>query len=50
MEHFYYYQYLKLNGEDLFTVVMLPEKEGKFPVVICRSPYVKNTGGFAAVV
>ena len=43
MEHFYYYRYLKLNGEDLFTVVMLPEMEGKFPVVICRSPYVKNT-------
>lgn len=43
MGHCYYYQYLRLNGEDFFTVVMLPERDGKFPVVICRSPYVKNT-------
>ncbi len=38
-----YYKYLPLNGEELFTVVLLPAKEGKFPVVVCRSPYVKNT-------
>ena len=43
MGHFYYYEYLKLNGEDLFTVVMLPKKDGRFPVVICRSPYVAHT-------
>lgn len=43
MEHYCYYQYLKFNGEDFFTVVMLPEKHGQFPAVICRSPYVKNT-------
>ena len=43
MEHFYYYEYLKLNCEDLFTVIMLPKKDGQFPVVIRRSPYVAHT-------
>lgn len=43
MEHFCYYEYLKLNGEDLFTVIMLPKKDGRFPVVIRRSPYVAHT-------
>ena len=43
MENYFYYEYLKTCGEELFTVVILPSREGKFPVVICRSPYVKNT-------
>lgn len=35
-----YYQYLFVNGAELFTVCCLPEKDGKFPTVIFRSPYV----------
>ena len=38
-----YFEYLKMNGEDFFTVVLLPAKEGKFPTIICRSPYVSGT-------
>lgn len=37
-----YYKYLSMNGEEFFTVVLLPAKEGKFPTIICRSPYVKS--------
>ena len=37
----YYYEYLKMNGESFFTVVMLPEEGGRFPTVVCRNPYVK---------
>ena len=45
MNHSIRYEYIEQNGERFFTVVLLPEKTGKFPVVICRSPYVKNTVG-----
>jgi len=38
-----YYEYLNFNGADLFTLVCLPKKEGKFPTVIFRSPYVSAT-------
>ena len=31
---------LPVEGAELFTVVLLPETEGKFPVVLYRSPYV----------
>ena len=37
-----YYQRLEINGNQLFTIVLLPHKGGKFPVVILRSPYVQN--------
>jgi len=30
---------LPVAGDQIFTVVVLPEKEGKFPTVIHRSPY-----------
>ena len=43
MNGYAYYEYLKVGGERLFTVVALPKKEGKFPTVVCRSPYVKST-------
>lgn len=33
--------YLNFDGEEFFTMVLLPERNGKFPTVICRSPYVK---------
>lgn len=35
-----YYKYLENRAAELFTVVCLPEEEGKFPVVIYRIPYV----------
>ncbi len=41
MKHYGYYEYTKFDGEEFFTVVLLPEKDGCFPTVICRSPYVK---------
>ena len=34
--------YLKMNGENFFTIIMLPRPNEKFPIVICRSPYVKD--------
>ena len=34
------YKYIKSEGIKLFTVVLLPDSTGKFPVVIIRSPYV----------
>lgn len=34
------YCYLPVDGAELFTITLLPEKEGKFPVVILRTPYV----------
>ena len=43
MGHCYYYEYLPMNGEDFFTIVLLPKVDGRFPVVVCRTPYVKST-------
>ncbi len=37
-----YYTYVESEGERLFTVISLPEKDGTFPIVIARSPYVDN--------
>ena len=34
------YEYIPFDGERFFTVVLLPEKGGRFPTVIFRSPYV----------
>ena len=34
------YEYVYSDGIKLFTVVLLPEKAGKFPTVIIRTPYV----------
>ena len=38
-----YYEYINMNGETFFTIILLPEKEGAFPTVIFRTPYVKDT-------
>ena len=35
-----YYEYMPSNGADLFTVVCLPKKEGQYPTILQRSPYV----------
>lgn len=43
MKHHIYYKYLEFNDEKFFTICLLPEKNGKFPIVISRSPYVNHT-------
>lgn len=35
-----YFEYIKSGTADLYTAILLPEKNGKFPTVIIRSPYV----------
>lgn len=37
------YTYVRSEDVELFTVVCLPEREGRFPTVLCRSPYVDDT-------
>ena len=37
-----YYTYLSVEGADLFTVICLPDKCGKYPTVIYRNPYVDS--------
>lgn len=37
-----FFEYLETNNARLFTVVCLPDNDGKFPVVICRNPYVDD--------
>ena len=34
------YHYVDANGTKLFTVVLLPNAQDKFPVVVLRNPYV----------
>lgn len=40
IEHKAFYEYLQCEGVGLFTVVCLPNGEGKYPAVIYRNPYV----------
>ena len=42
MGHYVDYLYLNHDGECFFTIVLLPEKDGVFPIVVSRSPYVKD--------
>ena len=34
------YTYIESDGVKLFTVILLPDSSGKFPVVVFRNPYV----------
>ncbi len=44
MNNYYGYTiYIGNDGNKLFTAVMCPKKEGKFPTVIKRNPYVSDT-------
>ena len=36
-----YYEYYNFNGADFFTLTLRPDKVGKFPIVVVRSPYVQ---------
>ena len=38
-----YSVYVPVDGAELFTLVCLPKKEGRFPTVIMRSPYVDES-------
>lgn len=40
MAYHVYHQFVLSGDVQLYTTVCLPEKEGKFPMVLCRSPYV----------
>ena len=37
-----FYEYYEFNGANFFTLVSKPQKEGRFPIVITRSPYVSG--------
>ena len=34
--------YISFDNEQFFTIVLLPEKDGRFPTVIHRNPYVQH--------
>ncbi len=38
-----HFEFLNFDGALFFTVVLLPNAVGKFPTVICRTPYVSHT-------
>jgi len=39
-EHVLKHEYIKVDGAELFTAVLIPDSDGKYPTVIMRSPYV----------
>ena len=43
MDCFTHAAYIEFDGAHFFTVVLLPQKEGAFPTVIFRTPYVQST-------
>lgn len=43
MGYFTSVEYIEFDGAHFFTVVLLPQKEGAFPTVIFRTPYVQST-------
>lgn len=45
MSRYAYHTYLSVEGAEIFTVVCLPEREGRFPTIIMRSPYVDSEQG-----
>lgn len=42
MSKYAYFEYLDVDESKLFTMIALPAPDGKFPTIICRSPYVKS--------
>ena len=36
------FEYIVSHRVNLFTAVLLPHSNGKFPTVVMRSPYVDN--------
>lgn len=43
MGYFSKVEHIEFDGANFFTAVLLPQKEGTFPTVIFRSPYVQAT-------
>ncbi len=43
MEPQVYYEYYNFNDANFFTLILKPDRVGKFPVVVTRSPYVSDT-------
>ena len=43
VNHFTHVEYIEFDDAHFFTVVLLPQKEGVFPTVIFRTPYVQST-------
>ena len=37
-----YYEYLPVDGAELFTMICKPSENGTFPTAILRSPYVDH--------
>jgi len=42
---YYEYTWLKSKDADIFTISVRPQKEGKYPTVVMRNPYVNDTCG-----
>lgn len=42
MSHYADYEYVKSEGMELFTLALLPRRQGQFPTVIYRTPYVDH--------
>ena len=40
-----YFEYLSVGDGELFTMIALPEESGRYPTVVCRSPYVRGAVG-----
>lgn len=47
LTYYGYNEYVESGGYKLYTAVMLPSKEGKYPTVIKRNPYVNPTTEFS---
>lgn len=43
MNHYGYYKYLDFDGGNFFTAVLTPNRDGAFPTIVCRSPYVSQS-------
>ena len=41
-EYYGYSDFVNVNGVKLYTVIMLPKKEGKFPTIVMRTPYIEH--------
>ena len=42
MQYHLEHTYIFAENVRLFTAILLPEKNGKFPTILVRSPYVDN--------
>ncbi len=42
MDFYSNFEYLDFDSEKFFTAILLPQKSGKFPTIVMRSPYVAH--------